>query len=315
MRLIAAVAVLAVLVGTAPASGAETGPALRVPSDELDASLRCPAGFVHPDREPVLLVHGTAVTPEEHWGWNYAEALPAAGFDVCLVRLPDRALGDIQVSAEYVVHAVRTMAAESGSTVDVIGHSQGTLEPRWAVRWWPDVRAAIDDLVMLAGPHHGTFSADGSCIAGSCFPAAWQMRHGSTFLGLLNTGDETPGEVEYSSIYSATDELVQPPTTAFLDGASNVLVQDVCPVRPVHHVGLNEDRVVWELTVDALVSEGAADPEGVSSSACFDPFMPNVNALDAISGNLAVYGNGGLAVAAHDTTDREPEPAPYTEGG
>ena len=38
---------------------------------------------------------------------------------------PDRGLGDSQISAEYVVHALRRIRAESGRKVAVIGHSQG----------------------------------------------------------------------------------------------------------------------------------------------------------------------------------------------
>jgi hypothetical protein len=52
-------------------------------------------------------------------------ALNNAGIDVCTVDLPDRALTDIQVSAEYVVYAVRHMREHYHSKVDILGHSQG----------------------------------------------------------------------------------------------------------------------------------------------------------------------------------------------
>ncbi|CAN5465043.1 hypothetical protein BH18ACT1_BH18ACT1_06010 [soil metagenome] len=114
------------LLGLAACQGGE--PALSVPTATLDAALSCPASFTS-ERQPVLLVHGTFVTPEENWSWNYGRALPARGYDVCTVRLPARATGDIQVASEYVVHAVRRIAAQSGGKVDVLGHSQGGLEP------------------------------------------------------------------------------------------------------------------------------------------------------------------------------------------
>ena len=145
-----ALTLLLLLALSAPAQAA--GPPLTTPPDRLAAALTCPSSFPATAHEPVLLVHGTATNTEDSWAWNHARTLPALGFDVCAVDLPDRALGDIQVATEYVVHAVREIHARSGRRVDLIGHSQGTLEPRWAVKWWPDVRAAVDDLVLLAGP-------------------------------------------------------------------------------------------------------------------------------------------------------------------
>ena len=102
--------------------------------------MRCPASFSGA-HEPVLFVHGTAGRSEDHWALGYQKILPDLGFDVCTVRLPDLALADIQTATEYVVHAVRAIAAKSGKKVDVVGYSQGGLEPRWAVKYWLDVQA------------------------------------------------------------------------------------------------------------------------------------------------------------------------------
>src|SRR5207247_4955501 len=124
----------------------------------------------------------------------------------------------------------------------------------------------------------------------SCSPSAWQMRHGSLFLAALNSEDETPGSVSYSSIYSQTDELVQPPETAIIDGASNVMIQDLCPLRPVHHVGLNEDAVVFALVMDALDHPGPADPTRIDPMICTELFMPGVTPVDVVRGNLGIYG-------------------------
>jgi triacylglycerol lipase len=208
-----AAAVLAGLLPRPVAASAE-GPALTVPTDRLVGSVTCPDAF-EADRDPVLLVHGTATDSYDSWSWNYMRALPALGFSVCTVDLPERALGDIQTASEYVVHAIRAIAAASKRKVDVIGHSQGTLEPRWALRWWPDIRRLVDDDISLAGPHHGASGAEQVCTTGSCAPAAQQMRFGSHFLTALDKGDETPGDVDYTSVFSQNDELVQPPLAPY----------------------------------------------------------------------------------------------------
>ena len=141
------------------------------------------------------------------------------------------------MASEYVVHAVRTINARSGRRVDIVGHSQGGLEPRWALRWWPRLLSKVDDLVTLATPNHGTVVAD---TPGPTCPACWQMRPRRTSSPRSNSRDETPGTIaaapSYTALYSLTDELVQPsaPTpTAALDGASNILVSGSTCARAV----------------------------------------------------------------------------------
>lgn len=295
---LAAAAALALLAAAAPVT-ADDGPPLETPQADLERAVRCPVSFSGP-HEPVLLVHGTAGKPEDHWALNWQKALPEQGFDVCTVRLPALALDDIQVATEYVVHAVRVIAAASGKPVDVVGYSQGGLEPRWAIKFWPDVRAAIDDLVTLASPHHGALSADGLCVAGSCEEAAWQMNQGSAFLTALNAGDETPGEIDYTSIYSLNDELVQPVlpvATAVLDGATNVLVQDVCPGRPVAHGAEPVDAVVFALALDALTNPGPVDPARVDPAVCNELYLAGMSQADGLLAQEVVYANGFSAVA------------------
>ena len=99
MRLRTVLVLIAALTATlAGPVSASSGPRLTVPWSKLNAALRCPTQFTHGKREPVLLVHGTNVTPEENWGWNYGHVLPDLGYDVCTVALPSRARVDAQVS-------------------------------------------------------------------------------------------------------------------------------------------------------------------------------------------------------------------------
>ncbi len=221
----------------------------------------------------MLLVHGTGLNADESWAWNYELALPAAGFDWCAVTLPDRALGDIQVSAEYVVYAIERMHARTHRRLAIITHSQGGMEGRWALRWWSRARADTADLIDLASPNHGIYAADWCADSGNCWPAVWQMASGSHFLKALNSVSETPGRVAYTQIYSQTDELVEPSSTAPLRGGantSNVAIQSICPGRPVHHAGLLSDPVTWELVLDALTHPGPANPAHVDRTACLD---------------------------------------------
>jgi triacylglycerol esterase/lipase EstA (alpha/beta hydrolase family) len=305
--LIGLAALLALL--AAPAAARAADPPLTGPEGALRAALACPSRFAHANHPPVLLVHGTGTTPEESWSWNYQRALPADGYDACTVRLPDRALGDIQASTEYVVWAVERMHALTGRRVAVVTHSQGGMEGRWAVRWWAGARAAVDDLIDLASPNHGIYGADACAGSGNCWAAVWQMREGSAFLRALN-GDEALGRVSYSQLYSRTDELVEPSTTVPLRGdparVANVAVQDLCPGRPVHHVGMVEDAVVYALALDAIAHPGPANPARIDPALCAQALMPGVTPLDAATGNTFLYGEAAIAFAQHPGVTSEP---------
>lgn len=118
-------------------SANQSGPVLQTPVRKLAAALRCHDARHSIHGEPALLVHGGALTGSESWDWNYVPALNNSGIDVCTVDLPDRALTDIQVSAEYVVYAVRQMREHYHSKVDILAHSMGPLEARWAIKFGP----------------------------------------------------------------------------------------------------------------------------------------------------------------------------------
>lgn len=261
------------------------GPSLSVQETVLAQALTCPKRIQHPGSNPVLLVHGTSVNAPENWSWNYLLGLAHGGLDVCMVTLPNRALDDIQVASEYVVYAIRTMARAWNSKVDVVGLSQGGLEPRWALRFWPDLQRLVDDLVTLGTPHHGTLAANLLCRTGLCTEAVWQMRIGSQLLQALNQDDETPGDVSYTSIFSASDGLVFGPpgmSTSALAGASNVRIQDLCPLRPVTHVALAYDAVAFAVVMDALTHPGPAQPERIERRVCWQWAFPGVRPWELI---------------------------------
>ena len=285
--------ILIALFALVPATAnAAEGPPLETPEQTLRAALTCPETFDDTAHEPVLLVHGTFVNSDINWSWSYVPALSSQGFDVCTVDLPNNAIGDIQISTEYVVFAIREIAARSGDRVDVIGVSQGGIEPRWAIKWWPDVQATVDDDVMLASPNHGVQGKPSSGFP--CFPSCWQMGRGSNFLAALNAGDETPGDVSYTSIYSSFDVVVAPPEqTSPLAGASNILIQDVCPLRPVDHGNMSGDAVTYAIALDALTHPGPADPARIPASTCSQSSMPGARYENGLQPVIDEIASGG----------------------
>ncbi len=314
-------------------------PRLETDTALLDAALEC-TPFEHPDKPPVLLVHGTFTHGQEQYNWTYKPLLIERGFDVCTVTYPDRGFGDMQISAEYVVHALRRIRAESGRKVAVIGHSQGVAVPRWAIKWWPSARNAVEDFVMQAGPNRGAdpvalFTLLGLVLPEGVnplatpipLPAAFrQLLAASEHMRVVNLGDETPGDIDYTALYTLFDELVQPvypiPTAAIDFGkdnpkVANILLQDLCPGRIVDHVTIGlTDRVSFELALDAISNPGPANIERAGGSAlCGLPVIPSqvlpANFLTQILGLLPIeIANGAPGL---NLVIAEPPLKPYAQ--
>lgn len=265
-------------------------PPLQSSQVDLNNSLHC-LPFKHPDKPPVLLVHGTTVTGTEQYTVFYTPQLVDAGFDVCIVTYPDRGLIDQQISAEYIVNALRFMHAETGRKVAMIGHSQGASMPRWAIRFFPSAREALADFVLIAPPSHGTIVSLPALLPSELLgllgldvlpiglspEAIYQFAPGSDFVAAVNSGDETPGDIDYTVLYTLTDELVQPvipePTAALDFGqdnprVSNILLQSVCPLQIADHFTIGTtDALAFALALDAISNPGPADFERAGGSA------------------------------------------------
>ena len=276
------------------------GPALSVPQATLDAAISCSkSGVDEATRAPVLLVQGTGATAKDNWSWTYEPALDKLGIGWCQVDLPDHATGDVQVNGEYVVNAIRTMYARAGRKIAIIGHSQGGMVPRWALRFWPDTRPMVDDLIGFAPSNHGTTQAAATCTQG-CSASSWQQEDTSNFMKALNSRQETFKGISYTNVYTHTDEIVRPnhddngsSSLHTGDGAiTNVATQDICPNDVYEHlmVGLI-DPVAYALAVDALGHAGPADPKRISPLTCAQTLQPGVD---------PVTGPASAAAAAAD---------------
>src|SRR5205814_2178538 len=106
---------------------------------DLGDAVHCSGELARANRNVVLVIPGTTLAPE-NYAWNWVRALAAMHWPYCTVALPDRGMNDVQVAAEYVVYAIRRVSAASGRRVDIVGHSQGGMAPRWTLRFWPDTR-------------------------------------------------------------------------------------------------------------------------------------------------------------------------------
>lgn len=271
--------------GPAYAPPDRPGPSLSVPLAGLRAAVSCTRGIRHDGRNPILLVPGTNLDPQPNYSWNYEHAFAGRHWANCMVSLPEHATGDIQTAGEYVVYAIRSLARRSGRKVDILGYSQGGMVPRWALRFWPDTRRLVHSFVALDPSNHGTLDANALC-RGQCSAADWQQAENSHFMGALNSFAETFPGIDYTVIYSHTDEVVVPNlnssgSSALHTGAGrieNVAVQQICPNDISDHLAMGTyDPVGYALAADAFAHESVANIRDVPLGVCAQPFQPGVD--------------------------------------
>ncbi len=306
------VVAMGALVAPASATGSgltstdTSGPALTVPIADIEAAYRCHGDFSSP-LEPVLFVPGTSVSVDQSFSWNYANYFDAERRPYCTIQPPKRTQGDIQIAGEYIVHAIRRTYAQAGRPIAVLGHSQGGMSPRWALRFWPDTRPMVADQIGMAPSNHGTGGS--RCTAGTpCIEALWQQEPGSAFLQALNAGGETFAGIDYTTVYSQFDETVPVQSARLTTGQgsiSNVELQSICPRnRSTHLLVGTIDPVAHAVVMDALRHDGPADRSRIARGVCFRLFMPGItldletlNLLSLLTDTLMTQAPGNPAAA------------------
>ncbi|MGH3714038.1 MAG: esterase/lipase family protein [Micromonosporaceae bacterium] len=220
----------------------------------------CQPSAAHP--YPVVLVHGTSATGTENW-FNFAPKIAARGYCVYALNYGNRGLRRMEESAPQLATFVRGVLAATGAAkVDIVGHSQGGLMPRYYLKNLGGA-AYVDELISMGAPNHGTSNVFAVPVGVICH-ACPQFAIGSDFLTALNSGGDTVPGVRYTNITTRYDELVTPHTSAFLTGdpalVTNVRIQDTCRYDLVEHIGLAFDKPTLRWILNALARSGPADP-------------------------------------------------------
>ena len=235
----------------------------------------CKPSAAHPD--PVVLVHGTFADMSDSWqalspllyDHGYCVFALNYGSDHGSGALGIYATGQIGASAQQLASFVnRVLAATGANKVDLVGHSQGGMMPRYYLKFLGGA-AKVKTLVGLAPSNHGT-TLDGLLTLASYFPGAnalladcpacQEQEAGSRFLTHLNAGGDTVSGVNYTVIESANDEVVTPYTSAFLSGpnVNNVLLQHECPLDQGEHLSMPYDHIA---DADVLTALDPTDPQ------------------------------------------------------
>jgi len=241
-------------------SGSGAGSAsASVPSTGSDvAASSCTPSARHP--YPVILVPGTLVVTT----WNVlGPALMKRGYCVYRFEYGDYGTAEIGGSAKKLESFIDTVLARTHAPkVSIVGHSQGGMMPRDAIKFLGDA-GKIEDLVGLSPSNHGTINPAIAATGRPC-EACLEQLWGSDFLKKLNSGTEAPGPVDYTVVQTLDDAVLVPYTSAFLSGPSsrvtNITIQTDCPAEYVSHLGMPSDPVALQWVENALARKGPADP-------------------------------------------------------
>lgn len=199
-----------------------------------------------------------------------ARRLQAAGRTAVVVALPGDGTGDLREAARALGRVADAQLRAGEPSVDVVGYSAGGVTARvWAAEQGGAARARR--IVTLGSPQHGTQLAALGGSLGGCPTACRQLAPDSELLAGLNAGDETPDGPRWTSVWTRDDELVQPPDSARLDGATNVVLQDVCPGLRVAHGELPGNALVEAVVLAAL---GGDPPASFAPGSCTTPSSP-----------------------------------------
>ncbi|MEU7136457.1 alpha/beta fold hydrolase [Streptomyces sp. NPDC046261] len=257
--LVAAAATAALSLMGLTASPASASPLDIPPKGANDWS--CKPDSAHP--QPVVLVNGTFKLMVENWS-RLSPKLKEAGYCVFAFNYGNMETAPIPQGAAELKDFVEAVRGATGAEkVDIVGHSQGGMLPRYYVKFLGGADK-VDDLVGIVPSNHGTKNPLAIPAGWTFCPSCVDQQAGSDLLKKLNEGDETPAGPDYTVVTTRYDEVVIPYTSALLTGPAerltNVVLQDKCPLDLYMHDQATKDPVVAQWVLNALGRKGPADP-------------------------------------------------------
>lgn len=175
------------------------------------------------NKNPVVFVHGYFDTKSDLFGKSnftfLIDYLVDQGWDrneLYVIQYTDAIGSNIPNASELDVFINNVLSQTGKEKVDIVAHSMGGLSSRYYIQNLGG-HEKVGSLITLGSPHKGTPLAN---------LVAWtdggaEMVPNSPFLQSLNSGDITPGSVNYTSIYTYLDEMV-PYSNSQLSGWNNI---------------------------------------------------------------------------------------------
>ncbi|MDT0329688.1 esterase/lipase family protein [Nocardiopsis lambiniae] len=167
---------------------------------------------------PVIFIHGFAGKGEQ-WS-TMRNSLVSSGYprDRLHVFSYDWARSNKTIAGQLSSYVDGVRAQHGVDKVHLVSHSMGGLSSRWYIKNLGGAQK-VDRWISIGGPNNGTNVA-GLCP--SLITPCKEMRHGSSFLNELNSGNPTPGPTVYTTFRSPCDVIISPTSSTSLSGANNI---------------------------------------------------------------------------------------------
>jgi triacylglycerol esterase/lipase EstA (alpha/beta hydrolase family) len=201
-----------------------------------------------PLAKPRTVVLVTGVTIRAAWFDGIAKRLQRDGFRTVMYEPPQLLTGDLfQASKEFGAFVDRVQAESGDAKVDILAECTGGLIARHYIQALGGDQH-VSRLVTFVSPQNGIAAVPlVARIAG--WPALYDLSPGSKFLRTVN-GAPLPANVPMTSIYTCTDEYIQPYKTSMIKGATNI---NICGRGFVGHFQTMYDPEIYLMMHAALV--------------------------------------------------------------
>ena len=251
-------------------------------------------GELEPGPEPlaepraVLLI--TGVTIPAAWFDPIVARLERDGFRPVVWEPPALLSGSLFEASEMLAEVVDEVRAESGQDkIDILAECTGGVIARHYVQSLGG-DAYVDRLVTFVSPQAGLPAAKYAAkIAG--WPALYDLTPGSEFLQAV-ASVPLPPSVRMTSIYTCTDEYIQPYSTSIVPGATNI---GLCDGTFVAHFQTFFDPDIYLIMHGALTEgDDAGDQDGKED----DPGADQDSSADQQAVGCSASDGGGTGWAA-----------------
>jgi triacylglycerol esterase/lipase EstA (alpha/beta hydrolase family) len=194
----------------------------------------------------VLLITGITIRAE--WFDPIVARLRRDGFNPVVYEPPALLTGSLFQASQDLAAVVERVRAESGQDkIDILAECTGGVIARHYIQSLGGDQY-VSRLVTFVSPQNGIGLVPlVAKVTG--WPALYDLSPGSAFLNAVD-GMSPPASVPVTSIYTCTDEYIQPYRTSIIPGATNI---GLCGHGFVGHFQTFYDPSIYLIMHDALV--------------------------------------------------------------
>lgn len=236
----------------------------------------------------VLLI--TGVTIPAKWFEPIEARLQRDGFVPVVYEPPDLLSGDLEQNTKWLGEVIEKLKVNyKQDTIDILAECTGGVIARHYIQSLGGNKN-VSRMVTFISPQHGVAKAPmAATIAG--WPALHDLSPGSKFLNAVNNAP-LPQDVSFTSIYSCTDEYIQPYESSIIPGAKNI---GLCNGF-VGHFEFFYNPSIYLVMHDALVAPAPKDTlggTGGSGSGGAGSGGSDSGGSGSVGGDNAGAGSGG----------------------